>query len=236
MLIGAITETFKVHGAEAKLAKCATSGVAAVIIGGQMFHSWAGIPITRPRKENWVDTENQTIQKRRKQNIFGKQFLICDEVSMCTKQLKYRGSEIVTRVREAEGVGTVSECFGGMDIIDFGDFHQFPPVGNAGAALYCDRPETDDAHGMQGRSIFMEYDKVVILKEQMRITDDIWTGILGRLRVGECTEHDIEEVQKLVLSDVRCEIQDFSTSPWCDATLITPRNATKDLWNTAALE
>ena len=63
---------------------------------------------------------------------------------MCTKQLKYRGSEIVTRVREAEGVGTVSECFGGMDIIDFGDFHQFPPVGNAGAALYCDRPETDD--------------------------------------------------------------------------------------------
>ena len=70
MLIGAITETFKVHGAEAKLAKCATSGVAAVIIGGQTFHSWAGIPITRPRKENWVDTENQTIQKRRKQNLW----------------------------------------------------------------------------------------------------------------------------------------------------------------------
>jgi hypothetical protein len=146
MLIGAITETFKAHRADGMLAKCATSGVAAVIIGGQTFHSWAGIPINQPRKESWVGSAHPTVQKRRKQNIGGKQFLILDEVSMCTKQLKYRGSEIVTRVREAEGVGTASECFGGMDIIDFGDFHQFPPVGNPSAALYCDRPDTDDAH------------------------------------------------------------------------------------------
>jgi len=236
MLIGAITETFKALRSEDKLAKCATSGVAAVIIGGQTLHSWAGIPINNPRKENWVETDNQSIRKRRKQNIEGKQFLICDEVSMCTKQVKYRGSEIVSRVRAAEGVGTASECFGGMDVIDFGDFHQFPPVGNASAALYCDRPETDDAHALKGRSNFLEYDRVVILREQMRITDDVWTGILSRLRVGECTENDIKEVQKLVLTNPDCEIPDFSTAPWCDATLITPRNATKDLWNSAALE
>ena len=111
MLIGAITETFKALSAEGRLAKCATSGVAAVIIGGQTLHSWAGIPIAKPRKENWVDAASHAIQRRRKQNIGGKQFLICDEVSMCTKQLKFRGSEIVTRVREAEGVGTASECF-----------------------------------------------------------------------------------------------------------------------------
>lgn len=236
MLIGAITETFKFHRSEDKLAKCATSGVAAVIIGGQTFHSWAGIPINNPRKEDWVETNNSTVRKRRKQNIEGKQFLICDEISMCTKQLKYRGSEIVSRVRAAEGVGTASESFGGMDVIDFGDFHQFPPVGNASAALYCDRPETDDVHALKGRSIFTEYDHVVILREQMRITDDVWTGILSRLRVGECTEKDIEEVQRLVLTNPACEIPDFTSTPWCDATLITPRNATKDLWNSAALE
>ena len=236
MLIGAITETFKAHGMEEKLAKCATSGVAAVIIGGQTFHSWAGIPVNTPRKEDWVETENQAIRKRRKQNIEGKQFLICDEVSMCTKQLKYRGSEIVTRVRSAEGVGKTSECFGGMDVIDFGDFHQFPPVGNQTAALYCDRPDSDNAHALKGRSIFLEYDQVVILREQMRITDDVWTGILSRLRVGDCTKDDIEEVQKLVLTNPTCEVPDFTAAPWCDATLITPRNATKDLWNAAALE
>ena len=236
MLIGAITETFKVLGVEERLAKCATSGVAAVIIGGQTFHSWAGIPVNTPRKEDWVETSHQATRKKRKLNIEGRQFLICDEVSMCTKQLKYRGSEIVTRVRAAEGVGSASECFGGMDVIDFGDFHQFPPVGNHSAALYCDRPDTDNAHGLKGRSIFLEYDHVVILREQMRITDDVWTGILSRLRVGECTEDDIKQVQKLVLTDPECDIPDFTAEPWCDATLITPRNATKDLWNAAALE
>jgi PIF1-like helicase len=236
MLIGAITETFKAYQSEDKLAKCATSGVAAVIIGGQTLHSWAGIPINSPRKENWVETESQALKKRRKQNIEGRQFLICDEVSMCMKQLKYRGSEIVARVRGAEGIGTASESFGGMDIIDFGDFHQFPPVGNASAALYCDRPDTDDAHALKGRSIFLEYDHVVILREQMRSTDDVWTGILSRLRVGDCTEHDILEIQKLVLTNPACEIPDFTTAPWCNATLITPRNATKDLWNSAAVE
>ena len=142
----------------------------------------------------------------------------------------------MAHVRAAEGVGRSSECFGGMDVIDFGDFHQFPPVGNQSAALYCERPDTDGAHAQKGRSIFLEYEQVVILREQMRITDEVWTAILSRLRVGECTEEDISEVRKLVLSNPACDMPDFTRAPWCDATLITPRNATKDLWNAAALE
>ena len=98
MLINAIIETFKILGKEHMLAKCATSGAMAVIIGGQTFHSWAGIPINNPRKENWVELTNHNLRERRKRNIEGRQFLICDEISMCTKQLKYRGSEIVTCV------------------------------------------------------------------------------------------------------------------------------------------
>jgi hypothetical protein len=134
---------------------------------------------------------------------------------MYTKQLKYRDLEIVTWVRAREEVGTASESFGGMDVIDFGDFHQFPPIKNAAAALYCDRPETDDAHSLKGRSIFTEYNHVVILREQMQITDDGWIRILSRLRMGECTENDIEEVQKLVFTNPACELPDFSMNPWC---------------------
>ena len=70
----------------------------------------------------------------------------------------------------------------------------------------------------------------------MRVTDDVWTGILSRLRVGDCTENDIDEVQKLVLTNPDCEVPDFTAALWCDATLITPRNVVKDLWNSAALE
>ena len=56
MLIEAITETFEVLDSEEKLAKCGTSGMAAVIIGGQILHSWAGIPVNNLHKENWVET------------------------------------------------------------------------------------------------------------------------------------------------------------------------------------
>ncbi|KAF8816193.1 hypothetical protein BYT27DRAFT_7248501 [Phlegmacium glaucopus] len=71
MVIGAITETFEALHAADKLAKCGTSGVAAVIIGGQTYHSWAGIPINKPSKDNWVDTPSREISKRRKQNRVG---------------------------------------------------------------------------------------------------------------------------------------------------------------------
>ena len=70
----------------------------------------------------------------------------------------------------------------------------------------------------------------------MRIMDDVWTGILSRLRVGKCTEDNIKEVQKLVLTNPACEIPDFTMALWCDATLITPRNAIKDVWNSATLD
>jgi hypothetical protein len=123
-----------------------------------------------------------------------------------------------------------------MDVIDFGDFHQFPPVGNPSAALYCNRPDTDNVHGLKGRSIFLEYNKVVILREQMRVTDDLWMGLLSRLRVSECSEEDIDHMHKLVLTNPECEIPDFTRAPWCNATLITPRNAAEDVWNAAALE
>ena len=47
---------------------------------------------------------------------------------------------------------------------------------------------------------------------------------------------DIKEVQKLVLTNPECKVPNFTKAPWCDATLITPRNTVKDLWNSAALE
>lgn len=59
---------------------------------------------------------------------------------------------------------------------------------------------------------------------------------LEQIEGGGVYRGDIREVQKLVLSNPACEVPDFTKAPWCDATLITPQNATKDLWNSAALE
>ena len=62
---------------------------------------------------------------------------------MKTKQVEYMASEIIRNTRAEKGSGNPFAAFSGMDIIDFDDFHQFPPV-MASQALYCNR-DTDNA-------------------------------------------------------------------------------------------
>ncbi|KAF7985887.1 hypothetical protein HWV62_43768 [Athelia sp. TMB] len=52
---------------------------------------------------------------------------------------------------------------------------------------------------------------------------------------GDCTEEDIAELEKLVISESANNIPDLDADPWCDAVLVTPRNAVREAWNKAAL-
>jgi hypothetical protein len=128
------------------LAKCATTGIAATDIGAYTLHSWAGLKHNLPKDDGWLDRPTKSSVDKRRSNIQGKEFLIVDEVSMEDKTTAYCLS------------------FGSMHIIQSGDFHQFPPVGNPTGALYVDR----------------QFDKVVILCQQNRIKDETWTNILSR--------------------------------------------------------
>jgi len=92
-------------------------------------------------------------------------------------------------------------------------FHQFPPVGNPTGALYVDRPYKDNKQALIGREIMLQFDTVVILKEQNRIKDSIWHNILSRLQMGECNGADLDEIQKLVLTDSMRDVPDFSQPP-----------------------
>ncbi|TFK69981.1 hypothetical protein BDN72DRAFT_839771 [Pluteus cervinus] len=69
-----------------------------------------------------------------------------------------------------------------MNVILLGDFHQFPPVANPSAALYSDTHSTE--RSQRGRLLFKSFEVVVKLKQQMRVDDDIWWGILQRMREG----------------------------------------------------
>jgi hypothetical protein len=80
---------------------------------------------------------------------------------MCTKSLKYQHSEIVSNVRLSQGVRDALRIFGGMDVVDSGNFHQFSPVKNLMGALYCDRPDMDDSYSKLSCNYFQQYDTVV---------------------------------------------------------------------------
>lgn len=234
-LIKAITETFRFYGKEDILAKCATTGIAATDIGAATLHSWAGLNHNIPKTDDWKTKASSANKAKRQKNISGKEFLILDEVSMEDKETEACVSEIVGEIRGMDGKGKPQEPFGSMHVIKFGDFHQFPPVGNPTGALYVDRPDKDSQRAILGREIFLQFDKVVILEKQNRVTDITWNNILNRLRTGDCTKEDIEEVQKLDLTNPECIGSDISKAPWDDAILVTPRHSVRNLWNEHAI-
>lgn len=232
MLIRAITETFAHYDSQSRLAKCASSGIAASDIGGVTVHTWAGIGIQKP-KDGWLEKANKKAKTKRSNNMDGKVALIIDEVSMVTKQLFANASEAASYTRAKAGHQDAADLpFGGLHVILTGDFHQFPPIG--GDPLYSTK-EAKDNKTIIGGEIFRQFDTVIFLEEQNRVTDLVWSQLLARLRVGACTEDDICELEKLIISNKDSEEVDFQAEPWKDAVLVTSRNAVRDMWNAAAL-
>jgi len=234
-VIRAITETFRYYDKLDILAKCAMTGVAAVDIGACTLHSWAALPNSLPKDDNWLDRSLKGSTEKRHANMQGKEFLIVDEVSMEDKATAYCLSEIIGKSRAQEGKGKPHEPFGSMHIIQTGDFHQFPLVGNLTRALYMDRPDKDDKRALLGREIFLQFDNVVILDKQNRIKDKTWSDIMSRARVGKCNANNLYKIEKLVLTNPECNIPDFSKALWDQAILITPRHSVRNLWNEHAL-
>jgi hypothetical protein len=130
-------------------------------------------------------------------------------------------------------VAVVTLPFGGLSVLIAGDFHQFPPVGNINRALYSQFPNTSCSQ--LGKNIYEQFITVVTLHQQMRIVDPVWDQLLQRARVGECTSIDLDEIRHLLLSNDKYNRPDFSTPPWDDVILITPRNSVQSRWNIRAV-
>lgn len=233
VLIKRIMKTFVNAGAEHLLATTATTGIAATPINGQTLHSWAGIPINPLLGDNWMMAASNDNQEKRKRNMEGRRYLIIDEVSMMTTELLALLSQVLAKHHSNVDAADAFKPFGGVNIILFGDFHQFPPVGNPRAALFV--PNQKRERGTLGRALFEQFETVVELREQIRVTDATWQSILDRLREGACNASDLGEIRKLLLIDDSYPRPDFMVDPWADAVLVTPRHGVRTKWNSAAL-
>ena len=101
--------------------------------------------------------------------------IIIDEVSMigCHELVK-----IHQALCKAKCVPS-SVPFGGVDMIFFGDFIQFPPVKDS--ALYCTYSKSNKKsksrkaqnNKILGSNLWRQVNKVVLLDEQMRCTDPL---------------------------------------------------------------
>lgn len=232
-LLNVILNAFHELGASNLLAKTAMSGVAASIIGGQTLHSWASLPCIAPSTNKWITHLNKATLRKRKDNIGGVLWLMIDEMSMLTTTQLTLLCQITGFVRA--GLSTIDSTipFGGLSIVLLGDFHQFPPVANFSKELYNPSPLGEICQ--LGRKYYTQFDVVILLTEQMRIQDLQWISILECSRTGDCTNDDITEIRKLVLTNPDCDVPDFLKPPWNEVILVTPRNGVCSSWNERAL-
>jgi GTPase SAR1 family protein len=234
-LLNAIMTSFTHRDAAHLLAKTAMTGVAASLIGGSTLHLWAGLPVKHlPKGDEWVTKSRKDIRARRDKNLGVPMWLAIDEMGMLTKDLMTYLSQVAGIVRTGDGRADSTIAIGGMNVLLMGDFHQFPPVGHSNASLYSSQnPRLNCAIG---ENIYNQFDTVIELVQQKRITDPVWLEVLQNVRMGDCTPENLSEIRRLVLTNPACDIPDSLDTPWNDAILVTPRNCVRTIWNEAKLK
>lgn len=226
-----VSRGFEERRCKNRLLKAAYTGVAASLIEGKTTHVIGGISAAM-RSFDVENVLSDAMKAKLEAFWLQRDYTALDEMSMLAKDffaLLSRNASI--------GRGNNTQSFGGMNVIILGDFHQFPPVARPvrEALYYPSNPEIDSLASQIGREIYEEFDLVVTLKEQRRITDPVWHTFLQNLRQGKVNSGDIKMLKSLIIGKGTYGEVDFAISPWKDAALITPRHAVRMQWNQAAL-
>ena len=177
-VIKAIVAFHKEIKSKHQLKLSAYTGTAAKLIGGS----------TTATLFNFK-TKNVSNLEKRFMNV---NTIIIDEVSMIGCRQLNKISNRLTAAKHANP----SLPFGGIDIIFFGDFIQFPPIKDA--PLYSGwknervfiSKSNSDINKQLGINLWKQVNSVVLLDEQMRVTDREYQELLNRLREGKCTDND----------------------------------------------
>jgi ATP-dependent DNA helicase PIF1 len=153
------------------IAITASTGIAALNLGGRTLHSWAGIGLG----EDSVECLIEKIKTSRKyKNSWNKtDILIIDEISMIGDSLFHKLDLIGQAIRQNH-----TKCFGGLQLIIAGDFLQ----------LKC----INDIFIFLGQSWKYANFKIVRLTQSMRYDDIIFSELLARIREGEIISKDDE--------------------------------------------
>lgn len=149
----------------------ASTGAAAILVGGRTFHSFFGLGILEGGISATVEraVQNKNLNRRLK-NTPG---VIIDEVSMLSGKTLSAAEMIARKIRGN------SSPWGGMRVIAVGDFAQLPPVNPYGSEKdWAFMDEVWEA------SQFVP----VILTQVMRTTDPVFLQVLNYIREGIVNE------------------------------------------------
>jgi ATP-dependent exoDNAse (exonuclease V) alpha subunit len=160
----------------------ASTGAAALMVGGTTFHSFFGLGLMEGGREAAVAkaSSNKPLRKRLKKT----ERIVIDEVSMLSAAAIDAAEEI------ARGSRGKDEPWGGMRVIAVGDFHQLPPVAKAGATR-----EWAFSAGAWAASAFAP----AVLATVVRTEDAEFIRILHQIRRGIVSEEVAAFLESRVL-------------------------------------
>lgn len=168
-VIQTVTEAFTCNRAKYMLVKSVYTGVAASLIDGKMTHTLASLSMA---SDGSLSDKSKLKLQRMWQS---KEYLVIDEYSMISKTFFALLSKNIRIGRQGAMIKHNDYSFGGINVILCGDLHQFPPVTKA-PSQYLYQPTDISWDSMEtqiGRTIYEEFRTVVMLKEQMWVTDPV---------------------------------------------------------------
>lgn len=155
----------------------ASTGAAAILIGGRTIHSYLGIGLAKSSAQDLAGK----VMKRAKnivKRVRALKMLILEEISMISDELLDKIAEFMELIRGDP------RPFGGVQVVVCGDFHQLPSV--------------DGDFCFNARSWARAKFETCLLTINMRQkNDDEFLDILSRARIGRLTDADVNRLQEL---------------------------------------
>lgn len=148
----------------------ASTGAAAVLLGGRTFHSFFGLGIMEGGADATyarASKDNKLLSRLRK--VEG---VIIDEISMIPGQALMIAEALAQRARDSK------LPWGGMRVVTVGDFAQLPPVTQTGQRDWCFLNDVWRLSGFQN----------VMLSHNQRVFDNLFLDVLSDVRHGLSTE------------------------------------------------
>jgi hypothetical protein len=193
-VIQTIMESFAACGVGHMLVKAVYTGVVASLVGGKTTHVIASLSLGS--KGGVTDASKKKLQDFWREV----QYLVIDEYSMLSKTFLATLSRNISVGMEGAKGFQADYLFGGLNVILCGDLHQFPPVAcSKREALYYPLNTRDSMDVQVGRQTYEEFSTVVILKEQMCVSDPIWREFLVHLRYGRVESRHLRMLRSLLL-------------------------------------
>jgi ATP-dependent DNA helicase PIF1 len=182
-LLRTIIKILESENPELKVYITASTGIAAVNIGGTTVHSFAGIGLGQDTKEKLLKSVSSSLFAKRR--WLGCDVLIIDEISMLLGDIFEKIEYIARKIRNDD------RPFGGIQIILCGDFFQLPPVTNDPKIKYIYCFQTPAWDRSIGNSVYQLTH--VFRQKEMQF---IW--LLNRLRVGDLNKEVVKELDSIV--------------------------------------